>query len=123
MEKPVILVADDEASVLDFIRSVLETAGYTVLTAADGEQALQVSRTFPTTIHLLVSDVFMPKLGGMALREQILRERPAMKVLLLSGAAEQLPEGVEFLRKPFQAEILTCHARRLCQQASPLSKR
>ena len=61
------------------------------LTAADGEQALRVARTFPTTIHLLLSDVIMPRLGGMALGEQILRERPAMKVLLLSGAAEQLP--------------------------------
>ena len=123
MDKPVILVADDETPVRELVRHILETAGYAVLTAADGEQALQVSRTFSSTIHLLLSDVLMPKLGGMALREQILRERPAMKVLLLSGAAEQLPEGVEFLRKPFQAEILTCHARRLCQQASPLSKR
>jgi CheY-like chemotaxis protein len=84
-----------------------------VLTAADGEQALQVSHTFPTTIHLLVSDVLMPKLGGIELCEQILRERPAMKVLLVSGTVEQPPEGVEFLRKPFRAEILIQHVRRL----------
>src|SRR5215472_9987056 len=45
MEKPVILLADDEAPVRDFIREILETAGYVVLIAADGEQALQVSRT------------------------------------------------------------------------------
>ena len=112
-EKPVILVADDDAPVLDLIRNILETAGYAVLTAVDGEQALQVSRTFPTTIHLLLSDVLTPKLGGMALREQILRERPAMKVLLLSGTPEQLPEGMDFVLKPFQAEILRDHVRRL----------
>ena len=113
MEKPVILVAEDDGHVRDLIRQILETEGYAVLTAADGEQALQVSRTFTTTIHLLVSDVLMPKLGGMALREQILRERPGMKVLLLSGTVEEPPEGVEFLRKPFQAEILRHHVRRL----------
>ena len=84
-----------------------------MLTAADGEQALQVSRTFPTTIHLLVSDMLMPKLGGMELCEQILRERPGMKALLLSGTVEEPPEGVEFLRKPFQAEILKQQVRRL----------
>jgi two-component system, cell cycle sensor histidine kinase and response regulator CckA len=117
MEKPVILVADDEVPVRDFIRYILETAGYAVLTAADGEQALHVSRTFPTTIHLLVSDVLMPKLGGVALREQILRERPAMKVLLMSGTIEHPVEGVEFLRKPFQAETLRDHVRRLLSPA------
>ena len=113
MDKPVILVADDETPVRELVRHILETAGYAVLTAGDGEQALQVSRTFPTTIDLLLSDVFMPRLGGMALREQMLRERPAMKVLLLSGAVQQPPEGVKFLRKPFRAEILRHHVRRL----------
>jgi len=113
MEKTVILVADDDGHVRDLIRQVLETDGYAVLTAADGEQALQVSRAFPTTIHLLLSDVLMPKLGGMALCEQILLERPAMNVLLLSGTVEQPREGVAFLRKPFRAEILRDHVRRL----------
>ena len=117
MEKLVILVVDDEDPVRNFIRYILETAGYAVLTAADGEQALKVCRTFPTTIHLLLSDVLMPKLGGIELCEQILRECPAMKVLLLSGTAEQPPEGVEFLRKPFQAEVLRHHVRHLLSAA------
>ena len=118
MDKPVILVADDETPVRELVRHILETAGYAVLTAADGEQALQVSRTFPTTIHLLVSDVLMPKLGGMELCEQILRERPALKVLLMSGTVVEQPrEGVAFLRKPFRAEILRDHVRRLLPAA------
>ena len=110
MEKPVILLADDEAPVRDFIRDILETAGYVVLMAADGEQALQVSRTFPTTIHLLLCDMIMPKLGGIA---PILLERPAMKVLLLSDTVERPPKGVEVLRKPFEGEILRQQVRRL----------
>ena len=117
MEKTVILVADDDGHVRDLIRQVLETDGYAVLTAADGEQALQVSRAFPTTIHLLLSDVLMPKLGGVALCEQILRERPAMNVLLLSGTVEQPRKGVPFLRKPFRVEILRDHVRRLLPAA------
>jgi CheY-like chemotaxis protein len=117
MEKPVILVAEDDSHVRDLIRQILETEGYDVLMAADGEQALQVSRTFPTTIHLLLSDVLMPKLDGMALCEQILRERPAMNVLLLSGTVDQPREGVAFLRKPFRAEILRHHVRRLLTPA------
>ena len=118
MEEPVILVVEDEAFVRDLIRYILETAGYAVLTAADGEQALQVSRTFPTTIHLLVSDVLMPKRGGMELCEQILRERPTLKVLLMSGTVVEQPrEGVAFLRKPFRAEILRDQVRRLLPAA------
>ena len=110
MEKPVILLADDEGPVRDFIRDILETAGYAVLMAADGEQALQVSRAFPTTIHLLLCDMMMPKLGGIA---PILLERPAMKVLLLSDTVERPPKGVEVLRKPFEAEILRQQVQRL----------
>ena len=74
---------------------------YFVLTAGDGEQALILSRGFHGTIHVLVSDMVMPKLDGIALREQILRERPAVKVLLMSGSADRPLEGVAFLPKPF----------------------
>jgi DNA-binding NtrC family response regulator len=117
MEVPHILVADDEPVVRDFIRHTLEAAGYIVLTAANGEEALQVSRAFPTTIHLLVADVLMPKLGGVALRERILLERPAIKVLLVSGAVNQPLQGMEFLQKPFQADTLIHHVRRLLLDA------
>jgi CheY-like chemotaxis protein len=117
MEKPHILVADDEPMVRDFVCHILEAAGYIVLTAADGEEALLVSRAFPTTIHLLVADVFMPKLGGVALRERILQERPAIKVLLVSGAVNQPLEGMEFLRKPFRAETLIHYVQRLLLDA------
>lgn len=53
-----------------------------MLTASDGEEALRISRKFVRTIDILVSDIVMPKLDGLALCKQVLRERPTMKVLL-----------------------------------------
>ena len=73
-----------------------------VLTAGDGDQGLDLSRRFHSTIHVLVSDMAMPKLDGIALRKQILRDRPTVKVLLISGSAGQPFEGVAFLPKPLQ---------------------
>jgi DNA-binding NtrC family response regulator len=99
--QPVVLVADDEAGIRNIVRFTLEEAGYFVLTAGDGEQALDLSRGFHGAIHVLVSDMVMPKLDGLALRQQILRERPIVKVLLMSGTAGQPFEGVAFLPKPF----------------------
>ena len=101
-DQPIVLVADDEAAIRNIVRFTLEETGYFVLTAEDGEQALDLSRGFHGTIHVVVSDMAMPKLNGIALREQILCERPRVKVLLMSGSAGQPFEGVAFLPKPFQ---------------------
>ena len=72
-----------------------------MLTASDGEEALRISRKFVRTIDILVSDIVMPKLDGVALYKQVLRERPTTKVLLISAYANGPLEGVPFLRKPF----------------------
>jgi DNA-binding NtrC family response regulator len=87
------------------------------MVAESGEQALELSRCFAGTIHALVSDVRMPKVDGFALREQIVVERPGIKVLLMSGQAT-IPHGVPFLRKPFKAETLTESVRRLFVQST-----
>ena len=100
-DQPVVLVADDEAAIPNIVRSTLEEAGYFGLTAGDGEQALDLSREFHGTIHVLVSDMAIPNLDGLSLRHQILRERPTVKVLLTSGGAGQAFERVTFLPKPF----------------------
>jgi len=106
-EQPVILLADDEASVLDFARLTLQRAGYIILVACDREEALRISRTFPGEIHALVSDVMMPKLNGIALREKILMERPGIRVLLMSGTMKESAfPGIDFLPKPFQIDEL-----------------
>jgi YesN/AraC family two-component response regulator len=73
-----------------------------MITHASGEQALDLSREFHGTIHVLVSDMAMPKLDGLSLRQQTLRERPTIKVLLTSGSAGQAFEGVTFLTKAVQ---------------------
>jgi two-component system, cell cycle sensor histidine kinase and response regulator CckA len=114
----VILVADDDQPVRDFIAQTLEGCGHCVLTAADGEQALDISRRFPGIIHLLISDVMMPRLDGLSLRQKILLERPAVKVLLISGTLEQGIESVPFLKKPFQVEDLKRWVERLALAAS-----
>jgi CheY-like chemotaxis protein len=104
--QPVVLVADDDAMICKCLRIALEAAGMFVLTASDGKQALELSQKFPSTIHALVADVVMPNLDGLALCEQILLERPAIRVLLMSGTADAV-EGVPFLRKPFKLPELT----------------
>src|SRR4051794_19564724 len=81
----VILVVDDEPDMRDILTRVLQKEGYFVLTAEDGEEALIVSRRFVGTIHILLSDVIMPKLDGLELRRHILAERPDTKVLLMSA--------------------------------------
>jgi CheY-like chemotaxis protein len=115
----VILVADDEVLIRSLIRQGLEAAGYFVLTASDGEQAMDLSRKFPSSIHALITDVIMPKLDGIALRRQILGERPEIRVLLMSGqTAQEIPQAAPFLRKPFRVGDLRKRLRQLLVEPS-----
>ena len=102
----VILLADDDMLIRDVASRVLESDGYFVLSANDGQEALSISRHFPGTIHALLSDVNMPNLDGLGLREQILIERPGTKVLLMSGQLESPAGSIPFLRKPFGSSVL-----------------
>src|SRR5258708_163897 len=96
----VILVAEDEVLIRNIARIVLDSAGYFVLSAKEGEGAGSISRQYPGTIHALLSDVKMPNTDGLQLREQILFERPGTKVLLMWGQIESPSESIPFLRKP-----------------------
>src|SRR5262245_58956235 len=108
--QPVILVAEDEPLVRNVVRAVLIDAGYQVLDAADGEQALELSRRYSGSIHMLLTDVKMPRMNGLDLSNHIIRERPGIKVLMMSGklSGELLVIGksVDFLRKPFLPKTL-----------------
>jgi CheY-like chemotaxis protein len=119
-DQPVVLIAEDEVTVQNVARIVLEKAGYFVLTASDGEEALTLSRSFPATIAALVSDIKMPKLDGLGLRERIVAERPAIRVLLMSGQMDD-PHvgGVPFLHKPFRPPDLRNAVRDLLGWAAP----
>ncbi len=105
-----ILVAEDEEAVRSLSCVILQTYGYTVLEAANGSEALRVAEAHKGIIHLLVTDVVMPRLGGRQLSEQLLALRPTMKALFLSGYTDDavvrngiLHENVNFLQKPFSS--------------------
>lgn len=109
--KQTILVADDVDSARGLIKVILEVAGYQVLEASDGLEALQVSEAYTGPIHLLISDVFQPGLNGRDLIEEMLYQRPEMKALLISGndylAKVLLGLGERpFMAKPFRQQQL-----------------
>jgi CheY-like chemotaxis protein len=106
-DQTVILVVDDEVMLRNIARIALEAEGYFILTAHDGEEALHISREFPGTIHGVLSDVRMPKMDGIQLRERILKERPGIPILLMSGYVDAAPPfDVPFLTKPFDPAAL-----------------
>ncbi|MGH8869972.1 MAG: response regulator, partial [Actinomycetes bacterium] len=113
-----VLVAEDELHVRAFLRITLERAGYTVLAASDGEQALQLAAS-AGPFDLLVTDVVMPRLGGLALARRLMEDQRGLRVLLVSGypgdiaLLEDMPAGVRLLAKPFGPDALTAAAREL----------
>jgi DNA-binding response OmpR family regulator len=101
----VILIAEDEVMVRNLVRHILQAEGHETLAAADGYEALELSRKYDGTIDLLITDIKMPRMDGLALIEKLLHERPNMRILLMSGhLSEELrgrQAGYSFLRKPF----------------------
>src|SRR5262249_14456587 len=109
-----VLLVEDETSLRSLAAHLLEICGYTVLEACSGEDALKVSEQATTEIHLLLTDVVMPGISGRVLADQLIKQRPKMKVLYTSGYTGQtvgahgvLAEGSHFLPKPFTREALT----------------
>ena len=103
-----ILVAEDEPGLRRIAERVLQGGGYTVLAAEDGDGALAISRTHAGRIDLLLSDVVMPGMSGLDLASSLLRERPELRVLLMSGYVRDAGVGMPvsladapFLAKPF----------------------
>ena len=107
--KGTILLVEDEDPVRLFAARALENVGYTVLQADCGEAALEVSRAHDGAIDLLISDVVMPVMDGPALVKEILKETPDLKVIFISGYAEDAfrqdldfdVSKIDFLPKPF----------------------
>jgi len=91
-------------------RPFLEDLGYKVLEAGDGEAALQIAKQYKDEIHVLLTDVVMPKMGGHALAKRLLVLRPDVRVLYISGYAEYTAtdsyEGGFRLQKPFTMDTL-----------------
>ena len=108
MPQATILLAEDESGIRSLIRKVLVKHGYAVLEAADGDEALRLARERGGSIHLLLSDIVMPGMTGGELATELRRIRPGIKVLFLSGCADEdleafgpLPRDAGILRKPF----------------------
>ncbi|HEX8986089.1 MAG TPA: PAS domain S-box protein [Bryobacteraceae bacterium] len=105
-----ILLVEDEDPVRGVIQTFLQKAGYTVIAARDGAEALALCETYPGTIHLMITDVVMPGMDGPTLAAQAGSIRSTMKVLYISGYAgdevlrlRMLETRAAFLPKPFSA--------------------
>ena len=121
----VILVAEDNDDVRLAVSNILKADGFTVLTTYDGKAALELSRSYPGTIDLLLSDVDMPFMGGQELCQTITVERPGIKVLLMSGGGGRervRMKGLPFLQKPFTGTALRQSIKALLSPNPPLRR-
>jgi PAS domain S-box-containing protein len=117
--KETVLVVEDEPALRELATAVLGEAGYTVLEAADGKQALEVVEQHSADqIDLMVTDVIMPNLGGKELADRMKLIRPECKVLFISGYTDDalahhgiLGDNLEFLEKPFSPVRFTHRVR------------
>jgi two-component system, cell cycle sensor histidine kinase and response regulator CckA len=113
-----VLVVEDEPALRQLAARVLEGRGYEVLTAASGQEAMLAARTHPGRIHLLLTDVVMPGMGGRELAERLQSEMPTLRVLYTSGYTDDdiVRHGVSerdaaFLAKPFTPDELAAGVR------------
>ena len=108
-----ILVVEDDESVRSLIRLALVAGGYKVLETDDPDKALDLCANHPGPIHLLLTDVVMPKMGGPAVAEKVAALRPGVKVIFMSGYTDDaivhhgvLSAGMPFIQKPFSPAVL-----------------
>jgi two-component system cell cycle sensor histidine kinase/response regulator CckA len=113
-----ILIVEDEDSLRESLCEFLSSLGYTILSANSGSQALSVSSQFERPIHLLISDVVMPKMSGRELSQMLTGIRPDIKTLFMSGYTDDAivrhgveQDGVAFLQKPFSLATLVRRVR------------
>jgi signal transduction histidine kinase/ActR/RegA family two-component response regulator len=124
-----ILLVEDDDAVRELSSQILRLNGYVVLQAAQGQEALEVSRQFGGCIDLLLTDVIMPQMNGRELAELLTRQRPELRVVYISGYAENAivhqgaPDpGVVLVEKPFNAEMLVRTVRQALDHQDSLEK-
>jgi DNA-binding response OmpR family regulator len=104
VERTTALVVDDEFYIVDLLADILADEGFRVLRAYDGLSALAIAEE--TQVDLVVADVMMPKLDGIALALRLRQRYAAMRIVLMSAAVTQVPAGFEFIAKPFDINEL-----------------
>jgi DNA-binding response OmpR family regulator len=103
-----ILLVEDEAELLELFGTLLREEGYEVLPAGGGAQALRLIREQASDIHLLLADVVLPQVSGIALAHKLRKRSPGAEVLLMSGYGQILHDDIGFpiLAKPFNPDLL-----------------
>ena len=117
---------DDEESLRTVVVDLLSQLGYHMLSAASGDEAIRIAQTYSGTIHLLITDVVMDELPGPELAEKLLKDRPEMKVVFISGFADGslaptgvLKPGMVLVQKPFSIKTLSARLREVLGPANP----
>jgi CheY-like chemotaxis protein len=113
-----VLLVEDEDGVRRLLMHVLTKRGYNVVEAPDAEEALRIFQQRPEDIHLVLTDMVMPKMSGRELGEHLSRIRPETKVIYMSGYTDDvlvrtgaLGPGMAFLQKPLRPDILAAKVR------------
>lgn len=108
-----VLLVEDEPTLLEMTRQILEFNDYVVLPVNNPVEALRIAKEHPGVIHLLITDVVMPVMNGRELAEKICSTRPEMKCLFMSGYTADiiahngvLDEGLHFIQKPYSLQAL-----------------
>ncbi len=107
-----VLVVEDDAPLRALVVKTLQNVGYEVMEAENGEAALQIMEAFKGKIHLLLTDVVMPKMGGRELAKWMRTLYPEIKVLYMSGFPDRgflnpaMEPGSDFIEKPFSPKDL-----------------
>ena len=114
-----VLVVEDQDGIREIVKESLRRNGYKVLIAVDGNEALQMASSYADPIHLLITDLVMPNIGGRELAQRLTPLRPRMKVLFMSGYSEHAADNDELdasatvLQKPFSLDALVRNVRRV----------
>lgn len=113
-----ILLVEDEQTILDIAKMLLERQGYTVLAGTAPDEAIGLAREYAGPIHLLITDVVMPEMNGRDLAKRLLSLYPDIRCLFMSGYTSDiiahhgvLDEGVHFIQKPFSSAALATKVR------------
>jgi CheY-like chemotaxis protein len=122
-------VVEDDHGLRAAIQEILSSAGYTVLAAENGEAALRIAEDHPAHIHLLLSDVMLPEMGGPEVATRIAKKRPDTRILLMSGyAGSAILEGevsgvaIELISKPWTPEELSIRIREVLNRRTPIRR-